>query len=169
MTSDRDYLSELESIVGPHVSFYPHNQDVDPEVFQRIFELEENELVNEVASKVGNARYVVVKSYVADRGEFEAIAQLLSDPSENSSSVAARVPAVAFRVCHRGLLRRWSLKPSDGCSGDGKQAPRENGTLRTYLPLDTRCGRRRYSKNEHCRLHLSLSTIADIVRICLAR
>lgn len=118
---DETVLSELEPVVGPHAAYYPDNRDIDHEAFQRLFELDETALIGEVAAKVGNARYVVVKSYIADR-RYELLAhyfrthprnliQLRRDlnllPPGHLTTVAHRVMSLAFGR----IFGRWAKTP----------------------------------------------------------
>jgi hypothetical protein len=119
---DRDSLSGLDAIVGPHISFYPDDQNIDRATFQRLFLLKDDDLVNEVASKIGNARFVVVKSYVADR-RYELLAhyfrvhpktlvwlrrQLRLLPTGYVTEVAKTLISQTFGR----VFRRWDKNPA---------------------------------------------------------
>lgn len=62
----QEIADDVAKTVGRHPQEYP-DIEVDLHEFQRLYGLSEDELVDEVASRLGFPRHIVVKSYVWDR------------------------------------------------------------------------------------------------------
>jgi Eco57I restriction-modification methylase len=89
---DESILPRLEPIVGPHPVFYSSTGEPKPQEFTTLFQLTDDALVDEVAAKLGNPRFAVVKSYVADR-RYELLAHHFSVHPERIIEIRRRCGA----------------------------------------------------------------------------